>query len=308
MQLFSFGKKGAIRLVPVDLGVRTVDVPVADITGNRPGRTLLVTAGMDGDEYAGMEAAYRLIDEYADGDFAGRLIVVPIVNVPGFYQESSENPFDGLYPKMRGLGEGQGTPTDRLVHWVAAFATQSDCWYDMHGGAITEGLQPFLWVYRTSAPADVVARDFLAANVVGRVVEEKVTGFSKAGQLAAKGCCYMLAESGARGGRNEEDVDRHLTWVHGLMTVLGMDTYEHVAVTQPKIYRHVEYCLAPGFGIWRPKKGLPEVAAGEVLGTSTRFDGTREVVIQAKHEGVRLWWKETMALRKGDVICAIAYN
>jgi predicted deacylase len=45
-----------------------------------PQKTLLITAGIDGDEYAGIEVAYRLIDG-SDRPFAGRLLIIPIVNM-----------------------------------------------------------------------------------------------------------------------------------------------------------------------------------------------------------------------------------
>ena len=55
----------AIQLIPVDLGEVSIRVPVAPLKGNSEGPTLLITAGNDGDEYAGIAAAYRLIEEFS---------------------------------------------------------------------------------------------------------------------------------------------------------------------------------------------------------------------------------------------------
>ena len=49
---------------------------IIEITGVRPGKTLVVTGGMDGDEYAGIEAARALIDLYSDRQFAGVLATI----------------------------------------------------------------------------------------------------------------------------------------------------------------------------------------------------------------------------------------
>lgn len=294
-------------MLPVDLGDRVIDVPVADITGNRPGRTLLVTAGMDGDEYAGMEAAYRLISDFASGDFAGRLIVVPIVNVPGFYQECSQNPLDGKLPKMCGLGRRNGSSTDRLVHWLSSYAVV-DCWYDMHGGAITEGLEPFLWLYRTKAASDALSERILNSRLAETVVNEQVTMFSKAGQLAGRGCCYVLAESGARGRRDEADIERHLTWVQAVMSLLEMTTGEIEPVSESKILNCVTYYFAPFNGIWRPAKIVGEAVKGAELGSCSSLTGGDVRAINFKENGTCLWWKETMAMRKGDVLCAVGYE
>ena len=59
-------------MVPLDLGSAVIRVPVADIKGRAPGKTLLVTAGVDGDEYASIDAAYTMIDEVNKASFNGR--------------------------------------------------------------------------------------------------------------------------------------------------------------------------------------------------------------------------------------------
>lgn len=291
-------------MMPVDLGDRVIDVPVADITGNRPGRTLLVTAGMDGDEYAGIEAAYSLISEFSSGNFAGRLIVVPIVNVPGFYQECSQNPLDGKLPKMCGLGRRNGSPTERLVYWLSSLAT-ADCWYDLHSGAITEGLEPFLWLYRTKARSDRLSELILNSRLAEAVVNEQVTMFSKAGQLAKSGCCYVLAESGQRGSRAEADIERHLTWVQAVMSLLEMTTLEIKPVAESRILNSVTYYYAPFDGIWRPSAITGQAIKGAELGSCSSLVGGEVRVINFNKDGICLWWKETMAMRKGDVLCAV---
>jgi len=52
---------------------------------------------MDGDEYAGISAAYQLIEEFSHTPFRGSIIIVPIVNMPGFIAQTSENPEDGKF-------------------------------------------------------------------------------------------------------------------------------------------------------------------------------------------------------------------
>lgn len=307
MHWFSFGNTGSIRLVPVDLGVRTVDIPVANITGSRPGRTLLVTGGMDGDEYAGIEAAYALIDTFASGNFAGRLIVVPIVNIPGFEGECSQNPMDGQFPKMRFLGREGGGPTDRLMHWLSeSYVQHADCWYDLHSGAITEGLQPFLWLYRTRHPTDALNERIITAKLADVIVEEPSYFGTKAAMLARQGCSYILAESGARGKREAVDIQRHVAWVRGVMSLLGMIDDPITPVPHVDLYTRVSYFMAPFEGIWRPGDIVPEVEDGTLLGTCTRLDAKASKQVFAQHSGIRLWWKETMALRKGDVLAALA--
>lgn len=297
-----------VELMPVVLAGQRVLVPVAIFEGERPGKTLLVTGGMDGDEYAGIAAAYRLIDDFVDGDFAGRLIVVPIVNVPGFAAECSQNPMDQAFPKSRMLGRPNGMPTDRLVHWlVSSFALGADCWHDMHGGAITEGLQPFLWLYRTGYATDALNDAIHASRLAEIVVDERLR-FGKAAALGKQRCAYMLAESGARGERCAADVERHLRWVRGVMHCMGMIDEPIAPVADMRVYRRVAYYTAPFTGIWDPHEARATVNKGDSVGVCRTMDGRGERTLRFRENGVRLWWKETMALRKGDLLCAVGHE
>lgn len=290
----------------VDIGPRCVDIPVADFRGHAPGKTLLVTAGMDGDEYASIEAAYRLAEEFSTRAFVGRLVVVPLVNIMGFWNECSQNPLDGLFPKMRLLGKEGGSSTERLTHWLSShYALQADCWYDAHGGAMTEGLHPFLWAWRGPRTSELVStiRDARLADVF---VDERAHFGSGASLLAKHGCAYMIGESGQRGRREEADIARHTTWVHGVMHAMGM--LDDVASPAAQdVYSRVAFVTARTEGIWRPAHSSLTVTKGEVLGECVGIDGRLLHTVRAPSGGVRLWWKETMALRKGDVLCAIAH-
>ncbi len=104
-----FTKPSGPRLYSVDLGERHIEIPVAEIEGSLPGKTLLITAGMDGDEYAGIEAAFQAVEKYQHETFSGRLIILPVVNILGFENESSQNPLDQKFPKYIFPGRANNT-------------------------------------------------------------------------------------------------------------------------------------------------------------------------------------------------------
>ena len=290
----------------VDIGPRNVDIPVADILGKSEGKTLLVTAGMDGDEYASIEAAYRLADEFAARSFSGRLIIVPIVNVMGFWNECSVNPVDGLFPKMRLIGKKNGSSTELLMHWLSqTFAVGADCWYDAHGGAITERVNPLLWTWRHKRTSGFV--DALRNASIAEMFVDDTAGFgSGAAVLAKAGCAYVVGESGERGRREDVDIARHVDWMHGVMHALGMLDEAPTPVDQ-QAYRRVSFVMAPCEGIWRPSLVTSmHVQKGDVIGECFALNGELLKIVHAPTPGVRMWWKDTMALRKGDVVCAVA--
>ena len=286
-------------------------IPVAEIEGNRPGKTLLVTGGMDGDEYAGIEAAYRLIEASQDGNFAGRLIVIPIVNMRGFEAECSWNPEDMRFPKHLYPGEPNGTPTAKLVYWLTStYAHRATVWHDMHAGSITEGLHPFVWAYQTGVPeSDAFAQSAIRSMPADLFVFERASAQSKAGQLARRGCAYILTESGERGRQDEEAVARHLAWVQQTMRQIGM--IEGAAPARsgdPTVLHHVIYDRAPMDGLWRAALPMtPTVRRGQMLGTCVRIDGTGTREVRASSDGTPLWWKETMKIKKDELLIAIGF-
>lgn len=307
-------------MVTVDLGVRSVQIPVADIVGKLPGKTLVVTAGMDGDEYAGIAAAYELIERYADKNFAGRLVVIPMVNVSGFAAECSQNPLDGIFPKNLFPGRPTGSATERLVYWLkTTWFDGADCVFDCHGAALTEGLIPFLWLYRSGSFGSEFIDSVVLRSGAELIVEERVGIGTKAHALAKQGCAYILAESGGAGKALPVDTSRHVRWIEATMAALGMigdqaldarrEALESQEIYCPRVYCRISYTVAPCDGIWIPEpvKGST-VESNQLLGTYRSLRGTSKTPVYLRHEGERLWWKETMAMRKGDVLCAVAYD
>ena len=265
--------------------------PVVDIKGNSSGKTLLVTAGMDGDEYAGIEAAYLLIDKYRSGTINGRLVVVPIVNLAGFEHKSSHNPTDGKFPKNIFPGRARGSASEQLVHWlVDTHVSGADAWLDLHGGALTESLTPFLWTYQTGVKStDALTEQFYKASGAELVLLQKAGMCTKARALAKRKrpCAYILAESGERGERKQEDIERHVQWAEVLMRQLGMlPTTEHTR--QPKESPEE-----------LPKK--PQLVLHHI-----QYGYTRERMAHDSMRGTLLWHKEKSEC-KGDILYGIGY-
>lgn len=288
-----------------------LEISVADIRGSADGPTLLITGGMDGDEYAGIEAAYRLITIYRVGAFRGRIIIIPLVNVPGFNAGVSANPVDGKYPKHVFPGKPNGTATEALMNWLnRTYVREADVWLDLHGGASDEYLTPFIWGFKTGVPAsDSVTEKFL--NVCGAekaVWDVRVTQAKK--ELARNGTTYLLAESGQAGRRNAEDIARHVTWAQTLIEALGMtENTVRGPETFPRIYRKVAEATAPYDGIFFPSVSAgDEIQSGATIGTFEKTGTSRRMEIRASRSGTVLWLKRNNPVGKQETIAGIAYD
>ena len=86
------------------------------ICGSWPGKTLVVTAGVHGCEYVGIETLNRLKKELDPIDLSGRIILLPLVNPEGFYMGSKQIiPADGQNLNRTFPGDPEGTFSSRLA-------------------------------------------------------------------------------------------------------------------------------------------------------------------------------------------------
>ena len=127
---------------------RWLPIPFSVIRGTEDGPTLCIIAGVHPTEYAGIDAAIRLVREIKPKDLKGMLVVVPVVNIPGFWERNYINPIDGknlanLYPGIdrASRGEaGQSTEISDLMMYAVfhEIIMKGDYFLTFHGGDIAE--------------------------------------------------------------------------------------------------------------------------------------------------------------------------
>ena len=118
-----------------------------EMTGKNPGKTLVVTAGVHGREYVGIQTLFTFAEDILREEINGRLILIPVVNEEGFYQGSRQIvPADGINLNRAFPGDIHGTRTWRLA---AALETclypKADFLLDLHGGDDNEMAMAFVY-------------------------------------------------------------------------------------------------------------------------------------------------------------------
>ena len=97
------------------------------ICGSCPGKTLVVTAGVHGCEYVGIETLNRLKKELDPIDLSGRIILLPLVNPEGFYMGSKQIiPADGQNLNRTFPGDPEGTFSSRLAKLLEELKKEKD--------------------------------------------------------------------------------------------------------------------------------------------------------------------------------------
>ncbi len=93
----------------------TLSVPVLAVRGARPGKTLVATAGVHGDEYEGMEAIHRTFGALDPSSMSGTFVAVPVVTLPAFWMACRVNPLDSRNMARVFPGSAEGSASERLA-------------------------------------------------------------------------------------------------------------------------------------------------------------------------------------------------
>lgn len=295
-----------------DDGLAKYEWPYLAIAGLRAGPTVLVTAGIHAAEYTGIEAAIRIGRTTSPDSVRGTILVLPLLNRPGFFERSIYvNPEDGENLNRLFPGAPDGTWGERFAHrLLTEIVTKCDFAIDLHAGDLIEDLVPFV-IYRETQNDSIDERIQAMANAYGArwAVKSAPTG-ERPGTLfavaAQNGVAAMLAESGGRGQLIEEDVVRHVTGVTNILRTIGALSGRPERVTPPTVVKSFEWLRSPVEGIFHSHVGVGQIVkAREVLGDLTDLVGQPLAAMTAPVSGVVLFIVTSPAIKKDGLVLAI---
>lgn len=111
-----------------------IDIPVYVFNAKKPGPTLLIQAGLHGDEVNGIEIVRRMLAENRFKINKGAIIAVPILNIFGFIHFSRDVP-DGKDVNRSFPGTKTGSMASRIAYYYTSeILSQIDFGVDMHTG------------------------------------------------------------------------------------------------------------------------------------------------------------------------------
>ncbi|EGU41858.1 succinylglutamate desuccinylase/aspartoacylase family protein [Vibrio scophthalmi] len=114
-------------------------LPVMVFKGKKPGKKIVITAGVHGDEYNGVLAAQKTARELAGKELAGTVTIVPMINLTGMLNHSrdfySADPdaspcnLNRFFP-----GDANGNEANRFIHalWHHLLQPNADLAIDLH--------------------------------------------------------------------------------------------------------------------------------------------------------------------------------
>ena len=284
-------------------------VEMTVICGSRPGKTLVVTAGVHGCEYVGIETLNRLKRELEPAALSGRVILLPLVNPEGFYQGSKQTiPADGKNLNRMFPGKPDGTFSSQLARVLEeTLYPEADFLMDLHGGDVNEALTPLVF-FPASVPESLSAAASAAAESLS--VPYRVASTSQNGLYSWAAQCgipALLVERGERGLWSEKEVAACRENVYELMRHLGILNAASVSpcLQQAEIRRAV-YEEASADGFWYPAVSAAgqKLKQGALLGTLKDSYGNEIARYTAPFEGVVLYYTLSLGVRNADPLIA----
>jgi predicted deacylase len=299
-----------------------VRIPLYIATANQPGPTIVAIGGTHGDEYEGPVGLKNLIRELDPARLvAGRLIVIPVLNVPAFRAARRDSPLDGQNMNRVFPGDASGTITQRIARFLTdEVLTRADVVIDLHAGgtgfevircmsfhqvddparygqfrqtALLFGT-PFVMIYTGSMGTGLLTEE---AEAMGKITIGSELGFGASTDLDG----VRWAQHGTR------NVLRH----YGLLdepcvdlTPPGLDRQRLVSAIDIN-----RYVTAPVSGISEPLVPIGAfVRRGQPVARIHDFERIDEppVEIRADGDGYVMCRKFRAATEQGEVVMVIA--
>ena len=279
------------------------------INGNADGPTLVVTAGIHGAEYASIAAALDFGRRLQPDALRGRVIIVPVVNMPAFQARSIYVcPLDGVNLNRVFPGKADGSPTEQIADWVFQnVIKQADYYVDLHGGDLVEALVPFTIYPRTGdARVDNASLEMAKAFGIRYLVRSDATGGSTYATAAHAGIPAILTESGAQGLWSPEAVALHTNGLNRLMRHLGMLAGAVLEALPFTLIDQFIWLRSEHDGFWYPNTSVNQVVRRDQdLGCVMDFRGNILQAVQSPADGRVLFLVSSLAINKGDPLLAV---
>jgi uncharacterized protein len=248
--------------------------PVTSICGVRPGPCIFINGGIHGGEYPGIETVIRLGAMLDPQELAGTVVLMPVVNLPGFRKRSMfVSPPDDVNPNRVFPGDPAGSYSEQLVYALMnEFIVHADLYIDLHGGDIVEALVPFSICRRADSAADRKAQE--NARVFGLpyllTVDRPIQpakGSMSFVAAAERGIAGFIAEAGGIGQLDEDSVQLLLNGVLRVLAHNGMIRSSVPPVPTPTLLTEFEWVYCEHGGMFYPAVSLnEEVKEGQPLG------------------------------------------
>ena len=300
------GKGYELNLDVARLHTRTpILVPVFVERSKIDGPTVLLMAGLHGDEINGIEIIRRLIRKGFNKPNIGTIICLPVFNIFGFLNLKRELP-DGRDLNRSFPGSESGSLASQFAyHFMKEITPHVDYVIDFHtGSAQRNNISQIRCVFKDAESIEL-AKIFnppfiLNSSYIPKTIRES---------LSKKGKKMSLFEGGKANSIEESIVEEGINGVKRFIQHLGMRTFK-IDISkdrEPIFLSESKWMRAPNSGMFQATiKNGSKVSKGEIIGIVTDPYGHFERKIKATSDGYIICSNESPVVYKGDAIFHVA--
>lgn len=292
-------------------------VPVTAIR-NGDGPTLVIAAGVHGDEYEGQIAVSELARELVPEDIRGRLILLPMLNFPAAEAGLRCSPVDGGNLNRLFPGSASGSVSEILAHWYEeVLMPMADYAVDLHSGGSSLVYPATLLRGQGHGPEEAetlrkmqAAFDLPYAWVFTSGGGRQSTARTAMGAANRKGVVNVMAELGGAGCVTPEVLARTRRGLRRLLHALDMlPGYAPDAALGTRELNARGSVYAYEAGLLEPLKAIGDpVTEGESVARihHPETPGLAPTEIASPYAGLVLCLCAMAQVRRGDAVCQIA--
>jgi uncharacterized protein len=205
-----------------DLPVPGHDIALTIILlrGTRPGKTLVVTAGVHGDEYEGVRVIFELAREIDPAAMSGDLLCAPVCNPLAFWEVTRSSPLDGGNLARVFPGKADGSPTEAIAFCIdRELLAYADFYLDLHSAGV-RCLMPTMVGYDASDERAAAAARVFGAPVIWS--HDAIAPGRTVSAARDRGIPWLYAEARGAGRIDAGDLAVYRRGVLNLMRHLGI--------------------------------------------------------------------------------------
>lgn len=300
------GKGAQLNMDVARLHTRTpIQVPVIVEKAKVDGPTVLLMAGLHGDEINGIEIIRRFLRKKLHKPVKGTIICLPVFNIFGFLNIKRELP-DGRDLNRSFPGKETGSLASQFAfHFMKEIAPHCDYIIDFHTGGAQRNNFPQIRCVMSDPESLELARVFnppfiLNSSLISKTIRESIIKMKKK---------ILLYEGGMANDIEEMIVEEGLNGAKRIISHLGMRNYkiDIAKDREPILLQDSKWLRAPSSGMFQALiKNGDFVEKNEVLAIVTDPYGKYEKKIKASIPGYIICVNKSPVVFKGDAILHIA--
>jgi len=285
-----------------------IEIPVIVERAEKAGPTVLLTAGIHGDEINGVEIVRQLIAKKFNKPKKGTIICIPILNVFGFLSKSRDFP-DGRDLNRVFPGSKTGSLASRVAyHFVKEILPASDYCIDFHTG----GASRYNAAQIRVSPSDYVAMKYARIFNPPFIVVSKILDKSFRQTCIKMNIPYLLFEGGKSLSSDKDIIVSGVLGTQRFLHQLGMlqkkfEKNLHTPASESIIIESSAWIRAHKSGLLHLKTEINQwVDKGSVIATITDPYGEMRVKVKSPHCGYIINVNHSPTVHQGDAIVHIS--